>query len=59
MGYTWEHDIHLWMKRIWVVVSSWGDASEHYAAVLDSLASAGAGAGAGSGTAEGAGTGVG
>ena len=24
MGYTWEHDLHMWMKRIWVLASSWG-----------------------------------
>jgi alkylation response protein AidB-like acyl-CoA dehydrogenase len=37
MGYTWEHDIHMWMKRVWVLASSWGDSAEHFAAVLDSL----------------------
>jgi alkylation response protein AidB-like acyl-CoA dehydrogenase len=41
MGYTWEHDIHMWMKRIWVLASSWGDSAEHYAAALDSLTGSG------------------
>jgi alkylation response protein AidB-like acyl-CoA dehydrogenase len=37
MGYTWENDIHMWMKRVWVLASSWGDSAEHFAAVLGSL----------------------
>jgi alkylation response protein AidB-like acyl-CoA dehydrogenase len=37
MGYTWEHDLHLWMKRVWVVADSWGDASSHLASILGSL----------------------
>jgi alkylation response protein AidB-like acyl-CoA dehydrogenase len=41
MGYTWEHDIHLWMKRIWFLATSWGDSSAHFAAVLESLAALG------------------
>lgn len=41
MGYTWEHDIHMWMKRIWVLAASWGDADAHFAAVLESLTDAG------------------
>lgn len=41
MGYTWENDIHMWMKRIWVLASSWGDSAEHFAAALDSLTGSG------------------
>ena len=26
MGYTTEHDLHLWMKRSWALAASWGDA---------------------------------
>jgi alkylation response protein AidB-like acyl-CoA dehydrogenase len=37
MGYTWEHDIHFWMKRIWFLAASWGDSSAHFASVLESL----------------------
>ena len=37
IGYTWEHDIHLWMKRVWVLAASWGDSASHFASVLDSL----------------------
>jgi len=29
IGYTWECDLHLWMKKVWALQSSWGDASWH------------------------------
>ncbi|HSS08982.1 MAG TPA: acyl-CoA dehydrogenase family protein [Acidimicrobiales bacterium] len=29
IGYTWEHDLHLWMKRAWVLAGAWGDAAWH------------------------------
>ncbi|HUY63937.1 MAG TPA: acyl-CoA dehydrogenase family protein [Acidimicrobiales bacterium] len=29
IGYTWEHDLHLWMKRAWSLASVWGDAGWH------------------------------
>ena len=35
IGYTWEHDLHLWMKRAWSLASTWGDAAEHRARVLE------------------------
>jgi len=34
IGYTWEHDLHLWMKRAWVLAGAWGDAGHHRATVL-------------------------
>lgn len=34
IGYTWEHDLHLWMKRAWALAAAWGDAGEHRAFVL-------------------------
>ncbi len=37
IGYTWEHDLHLWMKRAWSLASAWGDAADHRARVLESL----------------------
>jgi alkylation response protein AidB-like acyl-CoA dehydrogenase len=37
IGYTWEHDLHLWMKRAWVLAATWGDASWHRARVADAL----------------------
>jgi alkylation response protein AidB-like acyl-CoA dehydrogenase len=39
IGYTFEFDLHLWMKRVWAQAASWGDADWHRArvsaAVLD------------------------
>lgn len=29
IGYTVEHDLHLWMKRSWALARSWGDAAYH------------------------------
>jgi alkylation response protein AidB-like acyl-CoA dehydrogenase len=37
IGYTWEHDIHLWMKRAWSLAAAWGDAGFHRARVLEIL----------------------
>ncbi|RQW29771.1 acyl-CoA dehydrogenase [Rhodobacteraceae bacterium CH30] len=37
MGYTWECDLQIFMKRIWALASSWGDAAFHKARVADWL----------------------
>jgi alkylation response protein AidB-like acyl-CoA dehydrogenase len=29
IGYTWEHDLHLWMKRVWALAPAWGTVVEH------------------------------
>jgi alkylation response protein AidB-like acyl-CoA dehydrogenase len=29
IGYTFEYDLHLWMKRGWALAAAWGDASFH------------------------------
>ena len=29
IGYTYEHELHLWMKRTWTLASQWGDPSFH------------------------------
>jgi len=29
IGYTVEYDLHLWMKRVWALAASWGDAAFH------------------------------
>jgi alkylation response protein AidB-like acyl-CoA dehydrogenase len=29
IGYSYEHDLHLWMKRAWALAAAWGDASWH------------------------------
>jgi alkylation response protein AidB-like acyl-CoA dehydrogenase len=33
IGYSYEHDLHLWMKRAWALAAAWGDASWHRARV--------------------------
>jgi len=37
IGYTWEYDLHLWMKRVWVLDRAWGDAAHHTALVADAV----------------------
>jgi hypothetical protein len=29
IGYSWEHDLHLWMKRVWALSTAWGTVAEH------------------------------
>lgn len=33
IGYTTEHDLHLWMKRVWGLAAAWGDAGFHRARI--------------------------
>jgi len=35
IGYTWECDLQLWLKRAWSLSSSWGDAPTQRARVLE------------------------
>ncbi len=37
IGYTWECDLHLYLKRAWALAEDWGSAAEHRARVLASL----------------------
>jgi alkylation response protein AidB-like acyl-CoA dehydrogenase len=37
IGYTWEHDLHLWLKRAWSLAAAGGDARYHRARVLELL----------------------
>jgi alkylation response protein AidB-like acyl-CoA dehydrogenase len=37
IGYTWECDLHLYLKRSWALAESWGTAADHRARLLDSL----------------------
>lgn len=37
IGYTIEHDLHMWMKRAWALAASWGDAREHRRHLGDQL----------------------
>ncbi len=41
IGYTWEHDLHLWMKRAWSLAAAWGDAAWHRARILDTVSARG------------------
>ncbi|MGV0674632.1 MULTISPECIES: acyl-CoA dehydrogenase family protein [Mycolicibacterium] len=39
IGYTWEHDLHMWIKRVWTLGTAWGTPAAHEdivaSAVLD------------------------
>ncbi|WP_153099535.1 acyl-CoA dehydrogenase family protein [Paraburkholderia hayleyella] len=37
MGYTWELDLQIFMKRIWALANSWGDSAFHKARVASVL----------------------
>jgi alkylation response protein AidB-like acyl-CoA dehydrogenase len=37
IGYTFEFDLHLWMKRAWALSAQWGDAAWHRRRVRDAL----------------------
>ena len=37
IGYAYEHDLHLWMKRAWALASAWGDAAWHRARVGNAI----------------------
>jgi hypothetical protein len=37
IGYTYEHDLHMWLKRTWSLVSLWGDVPFHRRRVADAV----------------------
>jgi alkylation response protein AidB-like acyl-CoA dehydrogenase len=37
IGYTWECDLQLFLKRAWALAAAWGSAADHRARVLESL----------------------
>jgi alkylation response protein AidB-like acyl-CoA dehydrogenase len=37
IGYSFEYDLHLWMKRAWVLQTAWGDTARHRARVADAV----------------------
>ncbi|HVT20027.1 MAG TPA: acyl-CoA dehydrogenase family protein [Mycobacteriales bacterium] len=37
IGYTYEHDLHMWMKRTWTLSSLWGTAAWHKARVAKAV----------------------
>jgi len=42
IGYTWEVNLHLWMKRAWSLDVAWGTAAFHRARVAECVPAAGA-----------------
>lgn len=47
MGYTWEVDLQMFMKRAWALDAAWGDRSFHKARVADAILVEGAALGPG------------
>jgi len=37
IGYTWECDLHLYLKRAWALAESWGSAGDHRRRILSTL----------------------
>lgn len=29
IGYSWEHDLHMWIKRVWTLSTAWGTPAAH------------------------------
>ena len=40
IGYTWECDLQLFLKRAWALTEAWGSAADHRQRVLASLTAA-------------------
>jgi len=47
MGYTWEVDLHIFMKKAWALANTWGDAGFHKTRIGDRIFTTGAALGAG------------
>ena len=47
MGYTWEVDLHIFMKKAWALANTWGDAGFHKARIGDLILGGDAALGAG------------
>jgi alkylation response protein AidB-like acyl-CoA dehydrogenase len=37
IGYSFEYDLHMWMKRAWALAAAWGDAAWHRARVATAV----------------------
>lgn len=37
IGYTWEHDLHVWMRRAWSLAGAWGNGAWHTGRVASAL----------------------
>ncbi len=42
MGYTWEADLHIFMKKAWALTNTWGDAATHKQRVGEHIFDSGA-----------------
>ena len=47
MGYTWDVDLHIFMKKAWALTNAWGDTAFHKARIADYIFSEQAALGAG------------
>ena len=47
MGYTWEVDLHIFMKKAWALANTWGDTGFHKARIGDRIFTKGTALGAG------------
>lgn len=47
MGYTWEMDLHIFMKKAWALANTWGDAGFHKTRVAEHIFAPDAALGAG------------
>lgn len=47
MGYTWEVDLHIFMKKAWALANTWGDTAFHKARIAHCIFAEGAELGAG------------
>jgi alkylation response protein AidB-like acyl-CoA dehydrogenase len=47
MGYTWEYDLQIWMKRAWATAQSWGPSAWHRARIADAVLAPGSDLGPG------------
>jgi alkylation response protein AidB-like acyl-CoA dehydrogenase len=47
IGYTWEQDLHIWMRRAWSLGTAWGRGAFHRARVADAILAADAPVGPG------------
>ena len=37
LGYTWEQDLHVWMRRAWTLDLAWGDTAWHRNRLAEAL----------------------
>lgn len=37
MGYTWEVDLHIFMKKTWALANTWGDAAFHKSRIAEAI----------------------